>query len=129
METENPLFFINENIRKLSLSDREIVLPFPQVIEALIELKAQRIGFLGWEGWAKYDEFYKGHFGDFVTGSFDWKKDEKWDTYVDRGFDFCKETIEVSFNKWKAKFPPWPELYFCLSVASKDCYLELRSNR
>ena len=54
MVIESDLKLIPEQYRSISISDKEIVLPYPEVIEAIEYLKENNIAFSGWEGWAKY---------------------------------------------------------------------------
>lgn len=121
MSIENDLNLIPEQYRSISLSENEIVLPYLEVIEVIKYFRENKIAVIAWEGWAKYPDNKKGHFGEFQgTISVCKNLDETWNEFVIRSFDFAENTIKKDYNEWKINFPPIPELYFCLSLQIQD---------
>ena len=64
LDAVDPLDLLPANLRALSLSDCEIVLPYEEAIQALELCVAARWGLLAWEGWVKYPSGV-GHHSDY----------------------------------------------------------------
>ena len=121
MNIENDLNLIPEQYRSLSLSENEIVLPYLEVIGVIKYFRENKIAVIAWEGWAKYPDNKKSHFGEFQgTISVCRNLCETWNEFVIRSLDFAENTIKKDYNEWKINFPPIPELYFCLSLQIQD---------
>src|SRR2546421_12940615 len=88
-------------LREQSLSDREIVLPYQEALQALDLLTAARWALLGWEGWVKYADGRHGHApGGMGTTTIEQKTGEAWEAYVHRSARFCHETIKAEQQLW-----------------------------
>lgn len=91
-----------------SLSDREIVLPYPDVIAMIHRLPQFGLRLLGWEGWLRYPDGRVGHSGR--QGTVDLSDMSPVDAA-----EFCIRTIEEAHAE--AMREPEPgELYFCVTV-------------
>ncbi len=91
-----------EALRSQSLSEREIVLPYQQALEALEILVAANFALLGWEGWGKYADGRHGHppGGVMGTGPIKQEGGETWENYVRRSARFCAETMAKEQQAW-----------------------------
>jgi hypothetical protein len=101
-----------------SLSDREIVLPLKQSLEALTMLMNANWAVLGWEGWVKYPDGCHGHPPKGMPGvNIEQKKGETWIEYVHRSAHVCRITMEREQHAWNndAEYTHL-KLYFCLTA-------------
>jgi hypothetical protein len=101
-------------LRDESLSDREIVLPYPDVLEAIDLLARHEIGFYGWEGWARYPHG-QGHFSEYPGITLEPQTDEAWSAFVARSGDACRTTITDAWHRWNSQPKDERVLYFCLT--------------
>lgn len=104
-------------LQERSLSKQEIVLPYPEALQALEFLVAANWALLGWEGWVKYPDGRYGHAPNAMgTTALDQEDGEDWATYVQRSARFCHKTIEAEQQLWDAD-PQHASLalYFCLA--------------
>ena len=58
------------DLQRLSVSQSELVLPYPQAVTALQLLEATGATLLGWEGWLRYPDGGLGH-SDMHQGTTD----------------------------------------------------------
>src|SRR5260370_1333397 len=70
-----------ETLRSQSLSDREIVLPYDEALQALDILVKADWALLGWEGWEKDAEGRRGHSYIMGTKAIEQEPGEKWEDY------------------------------------------------
>ena len=111
----NDLAQISEPLRRLSASDREIVLPYDEARLALDELADRGIAVPAWEGWLIRFDGTKHHSRRFQgTAVLDRKHDQAWEDYVDQCRTFTLETMTEDH----ARFPASAEsaegtLFFC----------------
>ncbi len=114
------LKLLSNDLRSLSISEQEVVLPFDASIKAIEHWRAQGIAMLGWEGWIQYPDGRTGHSVNFQgTISIERRADESWAAYVQRSADFCITTIKEAHEEWSRQ----PEvvgatLYYCLTATS-----------
>ncbi len=109
-----------EILRSQSLSNREIVLPYEEVLQAVDILVKANWALLGWEGWEKDPEGRRGHSHIMGTTTIEQELGEKWEDYVQRSARFCRATIEASQERWKREdIHPSRVLYFCLTSTRK----------
>lgn len=113
IENDNDL--LPPELAQHSLSDREIVLPYSEAIEAIDHLSGIGYRLLGWEGWLRYADGSRGHSGRH-QGT---EGVERMD--VAEAADYCKLTIKDSHEIWQ-KDPCYrgADLYFCISCESVD---------
>jgi hypothetical protein len=109
-----------EILRSQSLSEREIVLPYDEALQALDILVKADWALLGWEGWEKDAEGRHGHSYIMGTTSIEQEPGEKWEDYVQRSARFCRATIGADQERWKREGidSSWT-LYFCLTATGK----------
>jgi hypothetical protein len=106
-----------ETVRSKSLSDREIVLPYQEALQALDILVMADWALLGWEGWEKDAEGHRGHSHIMGTMCIEQEPDEQWEDYVQRSARFCRETIEADQDRWNREYMNSSRtLYFCLTA-------------
>ena len=109
-----------EALRSKSLSDREIVLPYQEALQALDILTAAGWAFLGWEGWEKDAKGQVGHAYIMGTASIEQEPDETWEDYLQRSARFCRQTIEADQERWKKERGNTSRmLYFCLTTTAQ----------
>ncbi len=109
-------------LREKSLSDREIVLPYQEALQALDVLVEAKWALLGWEGWVQYADGRRGPAAPIVIGTtaIGQEPEEDWETYVQRSSDFCRETIETEQKLWDTDPKHTSvKLYFCLTALSR----------
>jgi hypothetical protein len=100
---------IPEELLSHSLSDREIVLPYPEVIAVIHRLPEFSLRVLGWEGWLRYPDGQVGH-SSVRQGTVDLS-----DLTPTKAADFCISGIKQAHAG--AVLQPEPgELYFCITV-------------
>jgi hypothetical protein len=61
-----PIDLLPNVLRVHSLSEREIILPWPEVQRAVMILTASNVAVTGWEAWVKYPD---GRFGRAIDDS------------------------------------------------------------
>ncbi len=92
-----------QGLREQSLSQREIVLPYRQALEALSVLMAAKRALLGWEGWVKYPDGHHGHApGGGMGADIARREGETWVDYVHRSARLCGETMNREQQAWEA---------------------------
>ena len=105
-------------LRKKSLSEREIVLAYDDALLAIDYLIKNRWAMLGWDGWILLpDGKVTASLQHQGTCTIFKEKGETWEEYVQSSAEFCKEIMEISQRSWDHR----PEveggvLYFCLSA-------------
>lgn len=110
-----------EILRSQSLSDREIVLPYDEALQALDILVKANWAPIAWEGWEKDAQGRRGHSYIMGTTVIEQEPDEKWEDYIQRAARFCRETIKADQERWNREgIHPSRTLYFCLSAIT--CY-------
>jgi hypothetical protein len=92
-----------------SLSDREIVLPYPDVISTIHRLPRFGLRLLGWEGWLRYADGRIGH-SAHQQGTLDLCAMSPIEAS-----EFCIRTIEQAHAE-AVRDPEPGELYFCITV-------------
>lgn len=104
MNLNSDIKLIPEKYQALSLDNLEIVLPYPEVIEVINYFEKNNIALLGWEGWAKYPENKKSHFGDFQgTTSFNENLGQSWNEYVKSSNEFSRDIIKKRISEMERK--------------------------
>jgi hypothetical protein len=105
-----------ETLRSQSLSDREIVLPYEEMLQAMQILIAANWIFLGWEAWLKLPSGIHLHplYMGFDTP--EREPGETWIAYVHRSALLCKKSMEQE-QQQRQREPreKHAELYFCLT--------------
>jgi len=98
-----PIDLLPSVLRVHSLSDREIILPWPEVERAVMILTASNVAVTGWEAWMKYPD---GRFGQAVDDSAiemepaTISNDETWRAFVQRTQRDVLSTIEAENGRW-----------------------------
>ena len=101
--TLNPIDLLPAVLRVHSLSDREIILPWPEVERATMILTASNVAVTGWETWVKYPD---GRFGRGIDDSAIEMEpatiahDETWRAFVQRAQRDVLRTIEAENGRW-----------------------------
>lgn len=111
------------DLRRESLSDREIVLPYSEVLKAIDILVNADWAVLSWEGWLKYSDGKVGHSSEYHgTVVIEQDENELWHDYVVRSASFCRRTIEQAQQQWNGKPEKVnAELYYCIvAIPSKE---------
>lgn len=95
-----------------SASDREVVLPYAQAVQAVRILTDAGWRMLGWEGWLLGPDGQRGH-GDAPQGTVDFPE-----LSDGQARDFFLDTMAEAAAEWTGSsvFPGY-ELRFCLSFA------------
>jgi hypothetical protein len=109
------------DLRARSIIDREIVLSYRDVLQAIDLLEAAHWAILGWEGWLHYADGSNGFAGQFPGPSIDREQEEPGEpgeALVHRSAAACRSTIEEAQQRWTIQ----PErsdadLFFCLTAA------------
>jgi hypothetical protein len=127
------MFLLPEDLRRKSLSRREIVLVYEDALEALDILELAGWAVLGWEPWLKLPE--GSHMHPIMGGDFQRATLETWTTYVQRAAQLCRQVMKEEQHNWaQGTFLPqddpmtayWQEklpsmqLHFCLTFGSND---------
>ena len=115
----HPYSLIPERLRELSVSDRELVLPYPEVLEATYIWYQNNIPILRWAGWIQYADGKVGHSTKFQgLDSGPPGETESFDDYIQRTENNCRVTIEKANEEWKL-FPEIPDgkLLFCIDYS------------
>lgn len=98
-----PIDLLPAVLRVKSLSDREIILPWPEVERAVMILTASNVAVTGWEAWMKYPD---GRFGRAIDESALEMEpavighDELWAAFVQRAQRDVLRTIEAENGRW-----------------------------
>lgn len=93
-----------EKFWRNSASDRELVLPGPDALEALEALESDGVQLVGWEGWIRYPSRQLGH-SSTHQGTVDLFS-----------IDECRRTITESMAEWeRSPEVPTAELLYCLT--------------
>ena len=98
-----PIDLLPGVLRVQSLSEREIILPWPEVQRAVMILTASNVAVTGWKTWAKYPD---GRFGRAIDDSAiemepaTISHDETWRQFVDRAQRDVLRTIEAENGRW-----------------------------
>jgi hypothetical protein len=107
----NPLELLPVQLRERSISQREIVLPLAQALEAIDHLESQGIQILGWEGWVKDEQGRIGH-GNAPQGTMSL---QKLSTHV--AAQLCRNTIQSDASQWmQDNSNASNSLHFCITV-------------
>ena len=119
--------FLPHELRNSSRSDREIVLPLRDAIEAIGFIIENRWGLLGWEGWVEREKGI-GHLLDYQgTVSLSPRQGQTWLDFVYWSAGFCLSTM----LKDQRRFDNDPNcdgmtLHFCLSCISESDFNAVR---
>jgi hypothetical protein len=116
------LDLVPERIRKLSLSDDELVLPLDAAIEAVELLEKEGFLILCWEGWLRYADGAVGHSLSY-QGSREIRRrpDEAWADFSTRARQSFVQSATESLQKFVIKPEnPGAELYFCLVFSGEN---------
>jgi hypothetical protein len=100
---------IPEELLLHSISDVEIVLPYPAIIAVIHRLPEFDLRLLGWEGWLRYPNGQVGH-SPLQQGTVDLSH-----MTPAKAADFCISTIAQAHNEAMLE-PEAGELYFCITV-------------
>ena len=98
-----PIDLLPAVLRVLSLSEREVILPWPEVQRAVMILAASRVAVTGWEAWMKYPD---GRYGRAIDDSALEREpstiqhDETWRQFVGRSQRDVLRTIEAENGRW-----------------------------
>jgi hypothetical protein len=98
-----PIDLLPGVLRVLSLSDREIILPWPEVQRAVIILTTSNVAVTGWEAWVKYPD---GRIGRAIDESAiemepaTITNDETWRQFVERAQRDVMRTMEAENGRW-----------------------------
>jgi hypothetical protein len=98
-----PIDLLPAVLRVRSLSDREIILPWPEVERAVMLLTASNVAVTGWEAWMQYPD---GRFGRAVDDSALEMQpavighDEPWSAFVKRAQADVLRSIETENGRW-----------------------------
>lgn len=109
---DSDLLRVPEPLAIRSLSNREVVLPYPEVLDAIDQLEAGGCDLLGWEGWLRFSDGHAGHSARH-QGTTDLGLVARAEA-----FHSCRETIEEAQREWEARAEvAGASLYFCLSLS------------
>ena len=101
---------IPKELLSRSISDNEIVLPYPDVVATIHSLPEFGLRVLGWEGWLRYPHGRVGHSARHQgTVSLS-------DMPAADAAEFCIRTVEQAHAD-ATREPEPGELYFCVTVA------------
>ena len=105
------LNLLPKRLRDVSISQREIVLPLAEALEAIDLLESQHMQILGWEGWVKDTQGRVGH-GSAPQGT-----GSLQDLSVHEAAQLCRATIPADAAQWAQDNPDsTDELHFCITV-------------
>lgn len=109
------LDFIPSSLASLSISEKEIVLPMKEALEAVDYLERHGRHILGWEGWVKTPDRRVGH-GSAPQGTVSLE-----DYSPTEAAGICRATIPEEAKVWAADNPATKEsLYFCITVRGQS---------
>jgi hypothetical protein len=114
----NDLGLVPSHLAAASLTDRELVLPYRDALQAIDHLVAGGHAVFCWEGWLRYPDGSHGHSArhqgmmEITRGP-----DEGFAAFARRAAEAVRSTLTKSQEEWN-KNPEVPNatLYFCLSV-------------
>ena len=107
----NTLSHLPLHIAEKSISEREIVLPMTEALEAVDFFESKGTLILGWEGWIKTADGRVGH-GSAPQGTVSLQ-----DLSVVAAAQVCRETIPLDAAQWAAENPGTTDaLHFCITV-------------
>lgn len=115
---ENPLLMreldlLPPDLAKLSIDEKEIVLPMEKALLAIDVLEKQGIRIVGWEGWVKDQDGRIGH-GNASQGTVSLD-----DLSVSQAADVCRRTIREDWKRWQRdNSQSSNQLYFCITCAA-----------
>jgi hypothetical protein len=98
-----PIDLLPAVLRVRSLSDREIILPWPEAERAVMMLTASNVAVTGWEAWMKYPD---GRFGRAIDDSALEMEpivighDEPWTAFVQRAQRDVLRSMEAENGRW-----------------------------
>jgi hypothetical protein len=100
-------------LKRISLSESELILPIAAAYEALNELERLGIPILGWEGMIRLDNGHIGH-GNAPQGTVGMELLEQGEA-----FRVCRETLAQSAASWRLDNPgSSAELVVCLTTGA-----------
>ena len=94
-----------------SMSNREIVLPYPEIVACIHRLSDFGHRPLGWEGWLRYPNGQVGHSAQHQG------TEDLSGLSAAQAAEFCIRTIEEA-HAIAMREPEAGELYFCLTTAA-----------
>ena len=105
------LDLLPKRLREASISQREIVLPMAEALEAVDLLESKGVQILGWEGWVKDAQGRVGHgSAPQGTGSLQYLS-------VHEAAQLCRTTIPADAAQWTQDDPGSTDaLHFCITV-------------
>lgn len=119
------------DLQKQSLSRNEIVLPYAGAWQALALLEEASWAVLGWEPWLKYPN--GSHLHPLLGDSFEREDGEDWGSYVQRSACHYREVLNEEQSHWDhgifPHYDPSLVLYFCLTTANQEEWIEFQSGR
>jgi hypothetical protein len=102
---------IPAHLRAFSISNREIVLPLAQALEAVDFLEQHAFVILGWEGWVKTADGRVGH------GSAGYLSTFTGNLTVAAAAADARATMQAGARDWQQKFGGTTDaLHFCITV-------------
>ncbi len=109
------LDFIPPPLAALSISEKEIVLPLDEALEAVDYLERHGRLILGWEGWVKTPDGRVGH-GSAPQGTVSLE-----DYSPAEAANICRATMPEEAKTWAEENPTTKEsLYFCITVRGQS---------
>lgn len=107
----NALELLPKQIAEKSISEKEIVLPNSEALQAIDIFEAKGVFILGWEGWIKTIEGHVGH-GNAPQGTLSLEN-----LTIEEAAKFCRETIMLETELWQSSNPATTnQLHFCITV-------------
>ena len=98
-----PIDLLPAVLRVQSLSEREIILPWPAVQRAVMLLTASHVAVTGWDAWLAYpDGRHEPHYDDTVPGMppATIAAEESWHDFIQRCQRDVLRTIEAENSRW-----------------------------
>lgn len=94
-----------------SISNREVVLPMREALEAIDIFETLGLHILGWEGWVKCADGRVGH-GSAPQGTVSLEH-----LSIHEAAQLCRKSIPEDAADWEAEHQGTPdELHFCITV-------------
>lgn len=109
------------SLQKISVSQKEVVLPFEAAIQALEYFEKAQWALLGWEGLIRH----AGNLGSALnyqgTVSLNRDEGESWSAYVTRTADICRQSMRTDQKRFEQDLEQKEsELYFCLTATAEN---------
>ena len=105
------LDLLPKRLKDVSISQREIVLPMAEALEAIDLLESRGMQILGWEGWVKDIQGRVGH-GSAPQGT-----GSLQELSVQEAANLCRATIPAHATQWAHDNPGSTDaLHFCITV-------------